>query len=194
MSRLSRKGTSTRIREFRKLRGMTLNYLAQLVGTTPQTIQRLETGNMTVSLDWLTKIASAFGTSAAALLVTDATASVPVIGELMGNGNVSPLSDTQTLSMVVAAPNPVAVRVTEPISNFDVDTMLLGNRIEFDPDLLFDERNCLVGFRSGRVVFRRVTINTDGVVLGSFAVRGFSEDAVDEIEWVAPVLMAVVYF
>ena len=73
---------STRIREFRKLRGMTLNYLAQKVGTTAQTIQRLETGNMTVSLDWLQRIADVFGLPAAALLVTDTTSSVPVLGDL----------------------------------------------------------------------------------------------------------------
>ena len=57
---------STRIREFRKLRGMTLQYLAQKVGTTAQTIQRLETGNMTVSLDWLRRIADVYGVPAAA--------------------------------------------------------------------------------------------------------------------------------
>ena len=52
---------STRIREVRKARGMTLKELAYATGTTPQTIQRLETENMTVSLEWLGKIARALG-------------------------------------------------------------------------------------------------------------------------------------
>ena len=43
----------TRIREFRKLRGMTLKELADKIKTTPQTVQRLETANMTVSMEWL---------------------------------------------------------------------------------------------------------------------------------------------
>ena len=38
----------TRIRELRKRRGMTLQQVADIVRTTPQTVQRLETANMTV--------------------------------------------------------------------------------------------------------------------------------------------------
>lgn len=38
---------------------MTLLQLAQRCGTTPQTIQRLETANMTMSLEWLEKLCSA---------------------------------------------------------------------------------------------------------------------------------------
>jgi transcriptional regulator with XRE-family HTH domain len=49
----------TMIRETRKARGFTLKSLAHVAGTTPQTIQRLETGNMTVSLEWLHRLAKA---------------------------------------------------------------------------------------------------------------------------------------
>jgi transcriptional regulator with XRE-family HTH domain len=47
------------LRQFRKERGFTLKELAKIMRTTPQTVQRLETGNMTVSLDWLDKFAEA---------------------------------------------------------------------------------------------------------------------------------------
>jgi transcriptional regulator with XRE-family HTH domain len=47
----------TRIRELRKLSGLTLKDLADAIGTTPQTVQRLETGSMTVSTDWLFRFA-----------------------------------------------------------------------------------------------------------------------------------------
>lgn len=46
-----------RIREQRKRFGLTLKQLGDALGTTPQTVQRLETGNMTVSMTWLLKIA-----------------------------------------------------------------------------------------------------------------------------------------
>ena len=59
---------TTRIREIRRRRGLTLQALAEKVGTTPQTIQRLETNNMTVSVDWLLRIADALNLSAADLL------------------------------------------------------------------------------------------------------------------------------
>lgn len=187
---------TTRIREYRKLRGMTLHYLAQKVGTTAQTIQRLETGTMTVSLDWLHRIAEVLGMPAAALLVTDTTASVPILGCLDAHGEVLTTHveiQPKTLSMVVAIPDPVAARVSEAIASFAPDTVLIGNKIEFDPELLLETRMSLVGFRSGRIVFRRVTCNGHSIVLE--AVQGTADDipAVD-IEWVAPIMMAVQYF
>jgi len=60
---------ATRIRIIRKQQQMTLKQLADAVGTTPQTAQRLETGNMTVSMEWLEKIARALGVTTADLLV-----------------------------------------------------------------------------------------------------------------------------
>jgi transcriptional regulator with XRE-family HTH domain len=47
----------TRIREMRHAAHMTLRELATPLGTTPQTVQRLETDNMTVSIEWLQRIA-----------------------------------------------------------------------------------------------------------------------------------------
>jgi len=57
-SRLAR-DTAANVRAYRKLRGLTLLQIAVLCGTTPQTIQRLETANMTMSLDWLQALADA---------------------------------------------------------------------------------------------------------------------------------------
>src|SRR6185503_6997255 len=51
--------TAANVRAYRKLRGMTLLQIAGICGTTPQTIQRLETANMTMSLDWLQALADA---------------------------------------------------------------------------------------------------------------------------------------
>ena len=195
-------GMSTRIREFRKLRGMTLQHLAQKIGTTAQTIQRLETDNMTVSLDWLQRIGAAFGVPAAALIVTETTASVQVLGHVGATGEVTP-SDPNvpaaTLSLVIAAPSPVAVRVTEPFATFESGTLLIGNRIEFDPDVLAEARDCLVGLKSRRILFRRVTTGAGGTILATHHASGRSDgdpaghDSAD-IEWIAPILMAVRYF
>jgi transcriptional regulator with XRE-family HTH domain len=41
------------MRRVRKERCLTLYEIAARMGTTPQTLQRLETGNMTLSLDWV---------------------------------------------------------------------------------------------------------------------------------------------
>lgn len=60
------------IRKSRKHRGLTLKQLADAIGTTPQTMQRLESANMTLSLDWLEAIARALGLEPWQLINADA--------------------------------------------------------------------------------------------------------------------------
>ena len=187
---------STRIREFRKLRGMTLQSLASQVGTTAQTIQRLETGNMTVSLDWLGRIADAFGMPTAALLVSQTTASVRVVGEIDGSGDITPARDgtaPTTLALIIATPLPVAVRVAKPFGSFAPGTLLIGGKIDIANPPHQQPRDCIVGLKSGKLVFRSVTINSHGIALQAVEGRGFSDEPQPDIEWLAPVLMAVRY-
>lgn len=44
---------ASRLRAVRKDKGRTLQEIAKALNTTPQTIQRLETANQTLSLEWL---------------------------------------------------------------------------------------------------------------------------------------------
>ena len=47
------------IRHYRRQKGLTLAQLGQRIGTTPQSVSRLETGVMKLSMDWVEKIAEA---------------------------------------------------------------------------------------------------------------------------------------
>jgi transcriptional regulator with XRE-family HTH domain len=58
----------TRIRELRKISGLTLKELADSMGTTPQTVQRLETDSMTVSMEWIFRFAQALRVQPSELL------------------------------------------------------------------------------------------------------------------------------
>jgi transcriptional regulator with XRE-family HTH domain len=195
---------STRIREFRKLHGMTLQTLAQKVGTTAQTIQRLETGNMTVSLDWLTRIADVFKVPAAVLLVSDTTASVPVLGDLYATGKVTPPADgdrATALSLVIATPHPVAIHVGETTRSRSTDrsyaagSWLIGGKADLDPDLAMGPRDCIVASINGRISLQRAAIDKGKVVFEPASEpAGFSEELATEVAWIAPVLMAVRYF
>lgn len=176
---------------------MTLSYLAQKVGTTAQTIQRLETGNMTVSLDWLQRIAEVFGLPAAALLVTDATASVPILGDIDARGSIAPSLDPnldKTLSIVVASPSPIAARVVGNLDAFEPQTVLVANKIDFDPELLLEQRRCLLGLSSGQMLLRMVTTSNTGLVAALDAKGQPEEISTAEIGWVAPLTMAIRYF
>ena len=194
---------STRIREFRKLRGMTLHSLAQKVGTTAQTIQRLETNNMTVSLDWLERIAGVFGIPAAALLVTDKTAGVPVLGDLDSAGAVTLAaasgSPAAMLSLVVATPHPVAVRTTHamtslaPGNSFEAGTLLIGGRTEIDTTMSMDPTDCLVAFQDGRIVLRRLSIDGGAVIIDAAHRKGSGDESAPTVDWIAPIVMAVRY-
>ncbi len=195
---------STRIREFRKLRGMTLNSLAQKVGTTAQTIQRLETENMTVSLDWLERIADVFGIPAAALLVSDSTASVPILGHLNGDNTVIPAPAREpftALSLVIAAPSPVAVRVAAAsraeasTRRYDIGTLLIGGKIEIGGDTAFETRDCLVAYPDGSIRLENAAFNDRTLTSAGNIGRGFAEPTtVKDMMWVAPILMAVHFF
>jgi transcriptional regulator with XRE-family HTH domain len=53
-------GVQTKLRQIRKQKGLRLREVAERVGTTTQTIHRLETGGMTISVSWLGKLAEAY--------------------------------------------------------------------------------------------------------------------------------------
>lgn len=52
---------AARIRAARTRQGLTLLQIAQRCKTTPQTMQRLETANMTLSVEWIERISKALG-------------------------------------------------------------------------------------------------------------------------------------
>ncbi len=126
-----------RIRALRQERGWTLQELANLVGTTPQTVQRLETNNMTISTDWLERFGEAFGVEPIQLLTTHVKDKLPVIGRLAGDGKVRVFEEGKEefsgpFASIVAV-DPVAVRIVECFSDYRTDALLICER--------FRERN-----------------------------------------------------
>lgn len=59
------------LREHRRRAGLTLKDVGGTLGTTPQTVQRLETGEMTMSLAWLDKLMAALNLKPSDLFQTD---------------------------------------------------------------------------------------------------------------------------
>jgi len=74
-----------RIRELRELRGLTLAQLADRVGTSHATIQRLESGKMRLNQDWIDKISLALSVQLSELfgdIVPAVSEGLPVLGEV----------------------------------------------------------------------------------------------------------------
>jgi transcriptional regulator with XRE-family HTH domain len=59
LSRSLQEEMAAKLRRERKSRGMTLQDIAKKIGTTPQTVQRLETASMTLSTLWVDKLCAA---------------------------------------------------------------------------------------------------------------------------------------
>lgn len=74
-----------RIRELRQEKGLTIEALAELVGTTGATIQRLETGNRQLTEKWINKIAKCLDVQVAELfgnILPVDEHGLPVLGEV----------------------------------------------------------------------------------------------------------------
>ena len=144
-----------RIRHFRKQRDMTLAELAARVGTTPQSISRLETGLMTLSTDWLQKFAEAFHVHPTDLLEQPDREALPLLGVIGEDARLAS-RDTGRFRFDIAASDPVAVRLAADIGRFEAGDILICDRLR--PDL-FDQaadRDCLAAAPDGPPLLARV--------------------------------------
>jgi DNA-binding XRE family transcriptional regulator len=199
---------TTSIREIRKQRGLTLQQLADQVGTTPQTIQRLETGSMSVSVDWLERIASALKLAPADLLLpTVRQWRLPLAGHLTGSGVVEAgsgstyglsdaagqaLPEPPSLTIDIPADNCVAVVVKAAHAHFETGTILIGRRQD-DTGPISQDCDCLVALDTGELVLLRVK-QTAG---GSLTLTAYDPLATGpppiRVAWIAPIYMIVRY-
>lgn len=187
--------TATRIRQIRKRRGLTLQALADKVGTTPQTIQRLETDNMTVSVDWLQRIGNALGLPPAQLLDTPPGQPVTLVGEVGADGVVARTAAGEPDLLLVAVPgdDPMAVRLTQRLGPHEAGTILVASRLAKGEHRAADGRDCLVQLADGALVLRRIVNGRGGpAAFLPYEDRGIVERNLD-IEWMAPIVMAVRY-
>jgi transcriptional regulator with XRE-family HTH domain len=186
---------ATRIRQIRKCRELTLQMLADKVGTTAQTIQRLETGNMTVSLDWLVRIANAFELQPAQLLDGPAGQVVPLVGEVGPAGVITTAGAKAADAVRVAVPgdDPMAVRLQQRLGPHEAGTILIANRLKKASLKEADGRDCIVQMAGGRMVLRRIVTGRGGPA----AFVPYEDNAGVErdldIDWVAPIVMTLRY-
>lgn len=183
----------TRIRELRKARQLTLKELAGKVGTTPQTIQRLETANMTVSTDWLERLALALGVAPLDLVEDESKQAVPLLGEMGSEG--LPVATggvrTESFRIEVGALDPVAVRLREDIGPYRAGSVLVADRLRGGDLANAHGRDCLVALESGLVLLRRIAAGRGSSV--TLVPLGSGEDIRYDISviWIARLAMEI---
>lgn len=186
----------TRIRELRKLRGLTLKELADRIGTTPQTVQRLETANMTVSTSWLERIAGALGVEPAELISSSSSRDIPFLGRLGANGAIYRMKgiDSDSIALDVPAEQPVAARLDMPSGRYEAGMILIGSKLREADWLNANSRDCLVGLESGIVLLRRVFVLPSGGTLLVPLDPGTGATHDQPVAWLAPIVMSIQYY
>jgi transcriptional regulator with XRE-family HTH domain len=150
-----------RIRLFRRQRGMTLRELAESVGTTPQTVPRLETEVMTLSTEWLERLARALSVHPTELLEAPDRPDIPLLGALGANGTLTRSADVDNFAVDIRAEHPIAVRLGQACGPYRAGDILIANRFEGEDLENVLGRDCLCCTADGRVLLRRVVRGTD---------------------------------
>jgi transcriptional regulator with XRE-family HTH domain len=149
-----------RIRHYRRQRNLTLKALADTVGTTPQTVSRLETEVMTLSTDWLERLGRALGVHASELLDTPERPDIPVLGFLGADGSLGRASDGERLIFDIRAERPVAVRIAQGYGPYRAGEILVGSRLDGADMENGLGRDCLCCLADGHLLLRRVIRGT----------------------------------
>lgn len=173
---------------------MTLRELADLVGTTAQTVQRLETANMTVSTDWLERIAVALEVRVVDLIEDAGRTRVPLLGLTARADRIAPGEDDERVSIDVPADDPVAVRISATTGPYPAGTLVVGNRYRGNNLSNAHGRDAIVATTDGTLLLRRVVADPE---LGSFVLlslnNGGEVTRLEEVDWIAPLVLAVRY-
>jgi transcriptional regulator with XRE-family HTH domain len=183
----------TRIRHFRKQRGLTQSELAAALGTTAATVSRLETADMTVSTGWLERLAGVLGVEVADLVGGSERTGLVCLAELGRGGAVRALAEGIPLSPSLAAParEPLAFRVAEEMGDYAAGDMLIADKVPAGEALPLLGRDCIVADRQGGRVFGRLVSAAGGHCLVVPPEAGAAAREIAAADWIAPVVSLV---
>lgn len=196
-----------RIRVMRQRQGMTLKELADAMATTPQSISRLETGNMTLSTDWLQRFAQALKVHPVELLEGPVSRDIPVIGTIGQNGIIGQ-ADHASLTLDLPGGDLIGVKVGISTGIYRHGDFLVADRL---PPERIDEangRDCVVADATGTMMLARVVRFAAAREVGergadvhqmlAMSIEGGSHVGPamtrHSLSWAAPVLMRVSFF
>ena len=115
----------------RRRQQLTLRELATKLGTTPQTVQRLETGRMTVSVEWLHRFADIFEVEPAHLISSSESAEPAFLGHVDASGIVQLQRKKNKLPPLlppIVLNDPVVAKTSAAIGMYAAHTYIIADR------------------------------------------------------------------
>jgi transcriptional regulator with XRE-family HTH domain len=180
----------TRIRHFRKQRGLTQTELAARLGTTAATVSRLETADMTVSTGWLERIAGELDVPVTDLLGAQGEHSPACMGEVLRGGGVAAFAEPPSLppSLFSHARAPMVFQVGEALGPYMRGDLLVADCLPVAQAAVALGRDCFAASEKDDLFFGRlVTLGMDGCLLLP-PEDGAHPCNVSAPRWVAPVV------
>lgn len=187
-----------RIRDIRKIKGLTLAELAEACDppTTAQTIGRLETGMRNLSTKWMDRIGAALEVDPQSLVRSEQQASAQIMAEL-GLGEVTALSSPRDAIMPseLAAQDEntamMVLEVTHAIGEYRPGDLIWLRRVAIEDAGDAINRDCLVPRPGGRLLFGRM-IDCKGTLVGVLPSQsGQKQQVVDNPDWIGIATMLV---
>lgn len=185
------------IRHYRQKRGLTLAQLGNRIGTTPQSISRLETGVMTLSMDWIEKIAHALQVSPQQLLGASDFGNMPLVGIVDSLSKIS-VVESQNLSIGTDVSDPIALKVGGDLGPFQPGDILVFDRKSKVVCEQLKGRICLASLNNQALKLGRfMVLNEDGAHFRQLLVP--LDDAVEtttikSANWIAPLHLHFRYY
>jgi len=144
------------IRQLRKAQGMTQAELARRLETSVATISRLESADIRLSADWLTRIAKALGARTGELI--EERPAMKALGHIRADGWAVPgtLPDIAGLLGEVPLADPVQVLIGADQGGFKAGEVLIADRLPSFQTGQLHNRLCLAGLEDGRVRLARL--------------------------------------
>ncbi len=182
-----------RLRQLRRSKDLTLTEVATALGTTAQTVSRLENALITLSAEWLHKFGDLYDVEPGTLLGTTQAAEIPCLGDLDRFGIAH---GAETAAPILLTPPPgalVSVRLTVPAGPYAAGDVLIGAKQEGAQMIGVAGHNALVKPADGPVrLGRLIMAGTDRFTLVPLET---GQDCLTDaaLDWAAKIAMRISY-
>jgi transcriptional regulator with XRE-family HTH domain len=135
-----------RLRRIRLAKKFKLREVAEATGTTPQTIQRLESGGMSLTVEWVLKICKALAIDPAYLFRSDDKGQLAIVATINERGDFENLPDSrhEAVTLAGAIKGAFGIRVNKAVGRFDSGDILIATLVNPHPPANRDWGPCLI--------------------------------------------------